>query len=177
MAGGSDMISDISLFTVLLAAVIFDSSSGKIPNKLTIPALLLGLLFNYLQSSVTGAFQGVEGLFAGIAIFLIPWLLGFLGAGDVKLLAVVGSFKGPVFTCWCALFTALWGGVIALAVSLLRGETKESLKRAGLFIYRVFYLKMPVDVSDIHSGEKKSFFPYAGAIFLGALTAYLVKLL
>ena len=58
---------------------------------------------------------------AGIVLFLPFFLLRGMGAGDVKLLAALGAWLGPMQTIWLALFTSIAGGVMALVIATSTG--------------------------------------------------------
>jgi prepilin peptidase CpaA len=57
-----------------------------------------------------------------------------MGAGDVKLLAAIGSWLGPAGALWTALYGAIAGGVLALAVALMRGYARKALKNVGTIV-------------------------------------------
>ena len=113
--------------TALLGAG-FDLKSRRIPNLITGPALLAGLLLHL-------AFDGWRGLLTSLgacivcgAIFLIFYLAGGMGAGDVKLIAAVGCVAGLPSVAYLLILTSLAGGVMALALALVRGRTTEMLR-------------------------------------------------
>ena len=70
------------------------------------------------------------GWLVGIAIFFVPFALGGLGAGDVKLLAMVGAFVGAGDILAVAIATLLAGGVLALAWALWQGSLRQLLGNA-----------------------------------------------
>lgn len=114
-----------------LVGAIFDVKSRRIPNLLTLPAILLGLLLHLI---VGGWHQlALAGLACAIcgSIFLIFWLAGGMGAGDVKLMAAVGCLAGLPSVAWLLISTALAGGVMAIALALWRGRFKETLINVG----------------------------------------------
>jgi prepilin peptidase CpaA len=115
---------------LLCAAIgsVHDVRERRIPNRLTGPALLAGLLLH----SIFGGWRGLgnsalAGLIAG-AIFLVFFLAGGMGAGDVKLMAAVGCFVGLPALPLLVISTALAGALLALAVSILRGRLRETLR-------------------------------------------------
>lgn len=65
----------------------------------------------------------------------MPYLLGGVGAGDVKLLAAVGSVLGVEHTLESFLFIAVVGGVTALAMMIARGALRATLRRIGVMLY------------------------------------------
>jgi hypothetical protein len=58
------------------------------------------------------------GWFIGALAFIVPFALGGLGGGDVKLLAAIGAWLGPAGAFWVALYAGVAGGVMALGVAL-----------------------------------------------------------
>ena len=101
------------LVVMLLIALVIDLRSRRIPNWLTYGGAIAGLAM-----SSTGAgphfLMALGGLLAGLAVLLPLHALRVLGAGDVKLMAAVGTFLGPVEVLYAALFTFIAGGIAAL---------------------------------------------------------------
>ena len=85
------------VFAVMLALVagLGDLRNRKIPNRLTVPALLFGILLNTLLGGWKGLLLGVEGAGLGLAILLPLVLIRGLGAGDWKLMGALGALVGP----------------------------------------------------------------------------------
>src|SRR6185503_3388038 len=100
-----------------LTACVTDLRSRRIPNVLTFGAAGAGLIY----AGVTGGWSGVGaaslGWFIGAMAFIVPFALGGLGGGDVKLLAAIGAWLGPAGAFWVALYTGVAGGVMALGVA------------------------------------------------------------
>ena len=102
------------LLSVLLTAAVTDLRAYRIPNWLTFPAMGIGLLGNGWVNGVEGLIVSVQGLGLGISLFVFFYVMGGMGAGDVKLFAAVGSFLGPVGLVNVAVLSGLIGGVYAL---------------------------------------------------------------
>jgi Flp pilus assembly protein protease CpaA len=108
------------LFVALVVAGVIDMRTTKIPNALTFPLMLLGLL---VQATVgTGITDGLMGLAAAFAIHYVLWQIKLEGAGDAKLMMAVGAFVG-----WTTMFEAtLWRYVLqipyAAAVLTFKGR-------------------------------------------------------
>jgi prepilin peptidase CpaA len=106
---------------------IFDVRSRRIPNFITGPALLFGLLFHL---SLGGWREMLLSLAAGLIcgfIFLIFYLAGGMGAGDVKLITAVGCIAGMPHIAYLMSLTAIAGGVMGVALALFRGRLKSTL--------------------------------------------------
>jgi prepilin peptidase CpaA len=110
-----------------LVAAIFDVRSRRIPNLLTGPALVLALCLHLALDGWQGMFHALAaGLICG-AVFFVFYMAGGMGAGDVKLIAAAACFAGLHDTAYLLCYTAIVGGVMALALALLRGRLGETL--------------------------------------------------
>jgi prepilin peptidase CpaA len=113
-----DMFVPTFLTVLLLAASATDLRTQKIPNFLTFPAIAAALCYHGLAQGLDGLLFGLSGLGLGLALMLVPFFLGVMGAGDVKLLAAVGAWLGAGSVFIAFLFTSLFGGLYALIVLL-----------------------------------------------------------
>ena len=107
---------EIYLSVVLVFAGIIDYKKQKIPNYLTFPTVLIALIYHFYLSGLNGLLFSILGMFTGIALLIIPYIMGGMGAGDVKLLGAIGSFVGYKSVVFVFLFTALFGGLYAIVV-------------------------------------------------------------
>ncbi|MGE5398740.1 MAG: prepilin peptidase [Chitinophagales bacterium] len=158
---------------LLLGAVYTDLRYRKIPNFLVGIGMLAALGWHFYQSGMVGLFFSLQGLGIGILLLAIPFFLGGMGAGDVKLLGMIGAFMGTQFVFNTFIWMALVGGVVAMIFLMKEGQVKSTLSRLG----RGALLAMTLRKGDIalNSAKKEEFsvyFPYGLAIVLGALLAY-----
>ena len=107
--------------TIASLACVTDLRTRRIPNVLTFGAALAGLLYQFANGGIDGLGNGALGLFVGALIFILPFALGGLGGGDVKLLAALGAWLGPETVLWLSLYAGVAGGVMALVVSAMYG--------------------------------------------------------
>lgn len=121
-----------SLGVILAFAALWDLRSRRIPNVLTLPGILLGVAFLAWETGWAGVWTGFAGALAGAGLLFLPFALGGLGAGDVKLMAVVGAFGGPALAFRAFLGAALAGG-LASAVALARAGRLGSTLRIALW--------------------------------------------
>lgn len=114
-----------------LAALLgagFDLKSRRIPNLLTGPAFLAGVLLHLALGGWRGGLTALSaGLLCGL-VFVILYMAGGMGAGDVKLMAAAGALAGLPNVASLLLLTALAGGVMAVGLALLRGQLKQTLR-------------------------------------------------
>ena len=71
------------------------------------------------------------GWAVGIAIFFVPFALGGLGAGDVKLLGAIGAWLGPMNALWVGLYAGAAGGILAIFVALTNGYLVSGGRQRG----------------------------------------------
>ncbi len=111
---------------VACLGAIWDIRTYRIPNAVTYPAICLGILAHLFVEGPKGLIWGLLGFLIGGGIFFFLYLLKTMGAGDVKLMAAVGAFAGPTKTVEIALYSAIAGGVLALAVVLYKGRLRRT---------------------------------------------------
>lgn len=122
----------LSLLICLLGIAVFtDLSARRIPNVLVMFGVAAALVTQLLpvtahpfgSVSATGVLASVfGGAGIGFVIMFPPYLLRGMGAGDVKLMMMVGAFLGPSQTAGAALLSLLAGGVLAIAMALWHGS-------------------------------------------------------
>src|SRR6266852_6160768 len=105
----------VVLLTVLLVtAMCTDLRSSRIPNWLTFPTMGFALVAHVWMDGLQGAIFSLAGLGAGLGLFLILYVSGSIGAGDVKLMAAVGAIMGPYGALLSGLLAIMVGGLYAL---------------------------------------------------------------
>lgn len=110
----------VSLTGVWLASA-FDLGSYRVPNWLTLPLILSGLIYQSFLGTA-GLLSGASGLFFMAFVFVPLWLRGGFGAGDAKLAMGIGAWLGIPWTVYAFVGTGLCAGLYALAY-LLMGRT------------------------------------------------------
>jgi prepilin peptidase CpaA len=99
---------------VLMVSTVTDVAWHRIPNVVLFPALLVALVLQFAFAGLSGVVSAVSGLFIGIAFLLPLYALGGMGAGDAKLLGVVGAFLGHSAILIAGAFTLIAGAILGL---------------------------------------------------------------
>jgi len=99
-----------------LAAIIEDLRSRTISNWIPLATLSGGVLCQVLQKGWMGFPAAGLGAISGFGVFLIFYLLGGMGGGDIKLMAGFGALLGASRLLQAALWTAIIGAFLAVAV-------------------------------------------------------------
>ncbi|GGX97598.1 hypothetical protein GJV26_02975 [Massilia dura] len=125
------------LLALLGLAVWHDLRARRIPNAVVFPGALLGLALHAVLPAGAGLFgtpmgslglaSALGGLALGLAFLMPMYALRLMGAGDVKLLAMVGAFVGAGNILAVTVATLLAGGVLAVAVAARQGIVKRVL--------------------------------------------------
>jgi len=163
-------MTEIFLLLILGTAIVLDLRWRIIPNWLTGPSILLGLGLHTLMNQMTGFVFSLEGAALGLGLFVILYMCSWMGAGDVKLFAAVGSFLGPAQTISAAMAIALVGGLVALVVLGFH----QGWRRMGLWLWsylQALVLTGSVQRSTPAQGAAPKV-PYAVAIGLGTIGSY-----
>jgi prepilin peptidase CpaA len=148
-----------------VAATIDDLARRQIANWIPIAGLLAGFAWQIAQNGWRGGVYALAGAAAGFGVFLIFYLLGGMGGGDVKLMAGFGALLGTSRLLEAALWTAGVGGVLAL-VAVAWKSARRRIKGAA-------------EIVDQTAGEagvaERDSIPYAPAITLGVWLSLVPK--
>ena len=161
-------ITTVALLVMLVSAVMTDVREHRIPNTLVMMVISLGLISQLIMSGVSGLMFWVGGAAMGFLIFLPFYIKGGMGAGDVKLMAAVGSVLG------------IQGAIVASALSLVAGlplalgiafHRHLQSRRSATLVAATGHL----DSEKVDTGEKffsrstrEQRIPYAAAIAIGS---------
>jgi prepilin peptidase CpaA len=146
---GTPLLLHVGTAAFLSLIVFEDVRRMRIPNALTFPALLVALVAAAATGGVPALVAAILGALAGLFLLLGPYALGWLGAGDVKAMLVVGALFGARAVPSLFLCMVLAGGSLALAYVILRGELPSLLMRwllsafTTLLTRRLYYAPAP----------------------------------
>ena len=159
----------VALAAGVVGATVIDLRTRRIPNVLTAAIAAVGIGIAAAGLNVVSVGAAALGLVVGLALMLPGHILGATGAGDVKLMAAVGSLMGPTLVIKAVLFTLIAGGVLAVAVALRRRRLALTLAGTARLI------AAPGDArSELSVAPPSSRFAYAPAIALGSMIAALL---
>jgi prepilin peptidase CpaA len=151
----------VLLFIVLALCTITDIIEKKIYNGVLIIALIAALTLNLQEAGFGGLFFSLKGLFAGTGMFFIPYLIGWIGAGDAKLSGIIGAFSGWEFAVCSALLATVAGGLMSLFILI-----KD--RKLGMLIRDIYAFLTTLRPDALKQNIQGYTFPYAVAILIGA---------
>lgn len=160
----------MKLMLVLLVAiaVIFDLRERRIPNWLVLSGFCTGLGGVLFHDGWAALGNSLAASLLGMLAFFPFFLLRMVGAGDVKLFGMVGSFVGTAGLLPIWFYTVLAGGVLGIASVLLAGTFPRFIQNLRLLLISVTYRSGVSGVSLSDMAEQSSTrIPYAVAIAAG----------
>lgn len=160
------MITDQYILTaplclILAVATLIDWRAHRIPNVLSFGAALFALLLQGTVNGTAGLIDGAAGYCLCLVLFLPFYLKKGMAAGDVKLMAAVGAFLGPLAGLFAGLFTVIAGGLIGLASIAVAWSASRLASAAGEDRFEL-------------SEALRARIPYAGAIAAGTSVVLLL---
>ncbi len=161
--------SEVVLYTILVVAVVQDFMYTKISNRLILVGLILSLTFGIILGGVSRIPYILLNISFPVVVLYLLYLLGVLGAGDIKLFSVIGGFTNFTMLTHCMLAAFFAGGVIALIKMLWNRNLKFSLLKGQLFLREA--LKGNVVSYRDTMAEKRNLMHFSLAIFLGYVLA------
>ncbi len=160
---------------VLLIATSTDLRTRRIPNWLTAPFLLTGILAGVMTGGLGGVGRSLAGLGLASAAAGLLYYLRALGMGDVKLLAGVGAWVGPQQLILALVVTGMAGGVIAVGYALHRRVLGNCLDGAADLAAGIWRRGVrPHDTLTLDNPAAHRI-PYAGAIAAGTIFSFFAR--
>ena len=147
-------IQNIFLFLVSLTGSIYDWKFRRIPNWLTFGVLFITLVFSVFKFGLTGLINSALGFLIGVLLLLVPYLMGGMGAGDVKLLGAIGALVGFKKIILIFFYSAVCGLFLGIIWILFTPGHLKFLLKTGQVLPTV---------------DKKQKLPYGIAIFMGTV--------
>jgi prepilin peptidase CpaA len=156
----------VAVVALVLLAIYSDLRWRKVPNCLTLPAIVLGFFLNFVGNSWNGLIFAFFGLLVGMGLLMLPYILGGMGGGDVKFMGALGAMLGSYSVLNIFLYTSFVGGAIAIVVAITNRSLVEMLKKVWLLLKCIFLFRAPLAGAGLF--KKSLEIPYGLAIGIGA---------
>ena len=157
----------IALPFILALACYWEIRERRIPNWLTLGAIVLGIGASAIEGGLDGLVDSTLGLAVAGGLFLPFCLLGVVGGGDMKLMAAVGAVTGWPMVLRVVCYTCIAGGLIAVAIMAWNGVLLTTLAN----VFRII-VGMPRKSRGLRNPPMV---PYALAITIGTLVAVFLQ--
>ena len=159
---------------VLIVAAYIDGKQLRVPNWLTFPMVLSGLVYSTWVGGWAGLGDGLIGMCVGLATLLPLYAVGGMGAGDVKLMAGIGAWLGAAVTWWAFVVSVIVGAVMAVAMVAWRKSWKKHAGNFAQITLEFLTIKSPRELTRIAAERKSSMLllPYGIPICIGSIAYF-----
>jgi prepilin peptidase CpaA len=167
----------VVLFAVGITAVT-DIWKFKVYNVLTIPLLISGLVYNAYAHGSAGLVASLIGALFGFGILILFYVMGGMGAGDVKLMAAVGAWLGLPQIYYVFIASSFAAGLYALYLVLTHRKFAETWLNLKLLWYRVSAFgrhlgaEDRVEIAVRRADREGRLIPFAAMVAIGVLTTF-----
>lgn len=170
-----EMYKGVCMIIILVIASILDMRYYKVSNKLILIGLSIGCLMSLHSDGVRGMLYSLVGILLPVVLLFILFCIKVIGAGDIKLLSVVGSMYGAKFVLQCTVMAFLVGGIISLIRIIVQGNLLSRLRHAIAYVEVLMLKKQAIPYepySNIHSYDSMHF---SIAILLAFMLVQLIR--
>lgn len=126
------------LIVCLLVASFYDATTKRIPNWISLILIISGVSWNFFSTDGMGLRISGAGLAAGLLLMLPGYVLASMGAGDVKLMAAIGSVVGFSKVLDIVFYSYMIMFVISVIFIIVKGDMLKLLGRYKALIYGFF---------------------------------------
>jgi prepilin peptidase CpaA len=152
----------------LFLAIESDVRALRIPNWLTFGGLAAALALAGLTRGSVGALQALAGASVALAVLFVPFVVRWLGAGDVKAMMVLGALWGREFVLPTLFWMFVAGGVLAVALVAARGEFRDLCLRWWRSLWVTLSTRRVTFFAPSPGSAAGSGLPFAVAMGIGA---------
>jgi prepilin peptidase CpaA len=177
VSGGGELKPILLGLAVALALLAgwTDWRSRRIPNWLTVPGFVIGVLANALLNGVAGLKASLLGAGLGLLLLLPFVFLRSLGAGDWKLAGALGAFVGPAVMADLLMGSVFVAGIMAVGLVIYKRRFMETLRNIGRLLAAMLTLHMPSAEVSLDNPQSLKV-PYGVALALTTLLFGVVTL-
>lgn len=156
---------------VLIVAAYIDGKELRVPNWITYPMVLSGLVYNAWIGGWSGLGDGLIGMIVGLACLLPLYSVGGMGAGDVKLMAGIGAWLGATVTFYAFAVSTVVGAVMAVLMVLHRKAFVKHYAQMLTILDEWTTIRNPKELSRIAAERKPTMYllPYGIPICIGSI--------
>jgi len=156
---------------VLIVAAYIDGKELRVPNWITFPMVLSGLVYCTWTDGWAGLGFGLLGMVVGLLTLLPLYAVGGMGAGDVKLMAGIGAWLGATVTWYAFIATVVVGAVMAIVMVLTRRAWDKHYGNFLIIMTEFMTVKNPRKLSEIAAERKPRMLllPYGIPICIGSI--------
>jgi len=171
------LLAPLPALAALLSTLIIgsDAYARRVPNALLLAALLLAggvLATAWVQGTTGPPWSALAGLSIGLVALLPPYVLGWMGAGDVKFFATLGFLLGAWALLPIWIIGSVLAGMHAMVVLMLRSSAVQTVP--GWQATQTWVARSALGQRIATARQGRAGLPYAAWLGVGALLTVLV---
>ncbi len=182
-----EIIEYIPLAVIGVCAIcgsISDIRQFKVYNALTFPCFIAGILFHAVAQGWGGLGYSLGGSALGLAVLILPYILGGIGAGDVKFVMAIGTWLGPTLLLPSILIGSIATGIYSFILIAQQGGFRETWLNIQLMFLRLAAIAKSLQFEDdFESVQKvcrkpdrgKRLIPFSALFSLGIVITFAVN--
>jgi prepilin peptidase CpaA len=166
---------DVKLVSGLLIwAAVIDGKQLRVPNWLTYPMILAGLVYGAATGGWTGLGHSSWGMVVGLLCLLPLYSVGGMGAGDVKLMAGMGAWVGATTTWYAFCVSVVVGAIMAVIMAASRKKLNHHYQNFWMIAMEWLAVKDPRKLAAIAAERKPTMLllPYGIPICIGSIAYF-----
>jgi prepilin peptidase CpaA len=166
----------------MIAAAWIDGVKLRVPNSITFPMILAGMLYCTWTGALTGGFTGalgglgwsLLGIVVGLLTLLPLYAVGGMGAGDVKLMAGVGAWLGWQVTLYCFVATVFLGAFMSVVMVFRQKAFEKHTLNFLVILNEWLSVRNPAKLAEIATERKPTMLllPYGVPMTIGSIAYF-----
>src|SRR4029450_6917697 len=132
---------------VLIVAAVIDGFELRVPNWITFPFIIGGWIYSTAAFGWQGLGWSFAGTILGMSILMAFYLIGGMGAGDVKLMGGVGAWIYWTNTYYCIIGFAITCAVLAVVMVIVSGKWKHHYEQFRRIATEIIVIRDPQKLS------------------------------
>jgi prepilin peptidase CpaA len=167
--------------TMIVAAWI-DGTELRVPNAITFPMVLSGLVYCTVKGAfgggLSGAFAGLGWSLLGVVVGLLTLLplyaVGGMGGGDVKLMAGVGAWLGVTITFYCFIATVFLGAFMSVVMVYRQKAFEKHTLNFLVILSEWISIRNPSTLAELATERKPNMLllPYGVPMTIGSIAYF-----
>jgi prepilin peptidase CpaA len=164
----------VLLFFIAISFYL-DAKTSRIPNWLTCSGLCIGIVSHIYLEGQKGLVYSLVGMVVGFICMIILYLMGAIGAGDVKLFTAIGSMSGAYVVVSLMSYSIVFAGLIGIFILMYRGLIRQTFHRLSLWFLHFISLGRLNAIRELKQ-QKNLRFPFMYAVAPAYATIWILDL-
>jgi prepilin peptidase CpaA len=165
----------ITGFGLVSLCMLFDVRTRRIPNLLSAAGMVAGAALNVVFFGLSGLYASMEGLAVMLGVLLLPFALGGIGGGDVKMMGALGALLGPLPALAALVSGTILGGAVMVIHLARLGRLREKLRATRMLFMSAVSTQSLAPLKLSATDANAVSLPYSVPLGLGAIAVIVLS--